>query len=119
MTKYDSGIQAGNGASQAPGKAQADGSEETPRGIADGGDQVNFAWRCASPGDRHAIVATDLNNNPLPYSVALVGGSFEAWHRDINPRGGYWGGTLISIYTDAQQARAACIAHLIAPPPAG
>ena len=81
-----------------------------------GGYQVE--WRAASPGDRYAIVAV-LNNNPLPYSVAKVDGRFEAWHREINPRGGYWGGTIISFHTDAQQARAACIAHQQTPPPAG
>ena len=79
---------------------------------------MTWTWRAASPGDKYAIVPV-LDGAELPYSVCRVSGRFEAWHRHTNPRGGYWGGEIISIHDDPHQARTACMAHAQTPSPSG
>lgn len=47
----------------------------------------------------------------LPYSVAKVSGRYEAWHRHRDTRGGWWGGEILGVFDDPQDARQACVAH--------
>lgn len=79
---------------------------------------MTITWRPASPGDAFAIIPIQ-DNTELPYAVAKVGKGFEAWKRDTNPRGGYWGGQMLGIYETYPEAMARCMQEIQAPPPSG
>lgn len=79
---------------------------------------MSWTWRACSPGDQFAIVPWQ-GDTLLPYAVAKVADKYEAWRRHQNPRGGWFGGEILSVHDDAQQARAACEADAQTPSPHG
>lgn len=54
-----------------------------------------------------------MDGELLPYSIASMSGMFMAWHRHRDARGGWWGGEILGVFEDAQDARQACVAHSV------
>lgn len=72
-------------------------------------------WRAAGPGDRYAVNLWE-GEVMLPYSVCRVTyrheETYEAWRREPNGRGGFFGGEIIGFFHGAggaAKAKAFCV----------